>query len=52
MQNELSLRMLIRSFVFSCVSATAMAANYDLLIVCLSRCDLISMCVVVLFVLD
>ena len=47
MQNELSVRMLIWSSVFSCLSATAMAANSALLIVCLSGCDLISMRVIV-----
>ena len=45
MQNELSVRMLIWSSMFSCLSATAMAANSALLIVCLSGCDLMSMCV-------
>ena len=45
MQNELSVRMLIRPSVFSCLSATAMAASSALLIVCRSDCDLISMCV-------
>ena len=45
MQNELSVRMLMWSSVFSCLSATAMAASSALLIVCLSGCDLMSMCV-------
>ena len=45
MQNELSVRMLIWSSVFSCLSTTAMAASFALLIVYLSGCDLISMCV-------
>ncbi len=45
MQNELSVRMLMWSSVFSCLSATAMAVNSALLIVCLSGCDLMSMCV-------
>ena len=44
MQNELSVRMLIWSSVFSCLSATAMAANSALLIVCRSGWDLMSMC--------
>ena len=47
MQNELSVRMLMWSSVFSCLSATAMVANSALLIVCLSGCDLMSMCVMV-----
>ena len=45
MHNELSVRMLILSFVFSCLSATAMAARSALFIVCLSDCDLMCMCV-------
>jgi hypothetical protein len=45
MHNELYVRMLIWSFVFSCLSATTMAANSALFIVCLSGCDLMSMCV-------
>ena len=45
MQNEMSVRMLIWSSVFSCLSATAMADSSALLIVCLSGCDLMSMCV-------
>ena len=43
MQNELSVRMLIWSSVFSYLSATAMAANSAMLIVCISGCDLTSM---------
>jgi hypothetical protein len=43
MQNELTVRMLIWFSVFSCLSATATAANSALLIVCLSSCDLMSM---------
>ena len=45
MQKELSIRMLICSSVFSCSSATAMAARSALLIVCRSGCDLMSICV-------
>ncbi len=45
MQNELSVKMIMWSSVYSCLSATAMAANSALLIVCLSGCDLMSMCV-------
>ncbi len=45
MQNELSVRMLMWSSMFSCLSATAMAANSAMLIVCLFGCDLMSMCV-------
>ena len=44
MHNELSVMMLIWSSVFSCLSATTMAASFALLIVCLSGCDLMSMC--------
>ena len=51
MQNELSVRMLMRFSVFSCFSATAMAASSAMLISCLSGCDLMSMCVMML-VLD
>ncbi len=47
MQNEMSVRMLMWCSVFSCLSATTMAASYALLIVCLSGCDLMSMCVIV-----
>ena len=47
MQNELSVKMLMWSSVFSCFSATTMAACSALLIVCLSGCDLTSMCVMV-----
>ena len=47
MQNELSVRMLTWFSVFSCLSATAMAASSAMLIVCLSGCDLMSMCVMV-----
>ena len=43
--NELSVKMLVWSSVVSCFSATAMAASSALLIVCLSGCDLTSMCV-------
>ena len=46
MQNELSVKMLMWSSVFSCFSATAMAASSALLIVCRSGCDLMSMCVI------
>ena len=46
MQNEMSFRMLIWSSVFSCLSAITMAASYAMLIVCLSGCDLMSMCVI------
>ena len=46
MQNELSFKMLMRSAVFSCFSATTMAASSALLIVCRSGCDLMSMCVI------
>jgi len=46
MQNELSDRMLIWASVFSCLSATAMAASFALVIVCRSGCDLVSICVV------
>ncbi len=42
MQNELFVRMLVWSSLFSCLSATAMAASSAL---CLSGCDLMSMCV-------
>jgi hypothetical protein len=45
MQNELSVRMLIWSSVFSCLGATAMAASSALLIMCRSGCDLMSICV-------
>ncbi len=45
MQNELSVKMLMWSDVFSCLSATTMAASSAMLIVCLSGCDLMSMCV-------
>ena len=45
MHNELSVRMLIWSSLFSCLSATAMATSSALLIVGLSGCDLMSMCV-------
>ena len=45
MQNELFVRMLMWSVVFSCLNATAMAANSAILIGCLSGCDLMSMCV-------
>jgi hypothetical protein len=45
MQNELSVRILIWSYVFSCLSITAMAASYALLIMCRSGCDLMSICV-------
>ena len=45
MQNELSLEMLIWSSVFSYLRTTAMAASSALLIVCLSGCDLMFMCV-------
>ena len=51
MQDELSVRMLIWSSVFSCLSATAMAASSALLIVCRSGCDLMSMCVM-MFLLE
>ncbi len=47
MQNELSVWMLTWFSVFSCLSATAMAASFALLIVCRSGCDLMSMCVMV-----
>ena len=45
MQNELSVRMLIWSSVFSCVGATEMVASSALVIVCRSGRDLMSMCV-------
>ncbi len=45
MQNELYVKMLMWSDVFSCLSATTMAASSAMLIVCLSGCDLMSMCV-------
>jgi len=45
MLNELFVRMLMWSSVFSCLIATAMAASFALLIVCRSGCDLMSMCV-------
>ena len=45
MQNELFVRILTWSVVFSCLSATAMAAISALLIVCFSGCVLMSMCV-------
>ena len=45
MENELSVRMLIWSSVFSCLSGTAMADSSALLIVCRSGCDLMSICV-------
>ena len=48
MQNELSVRMLMCCSVFSCWSATTMAASSALLIVCLSGCDLMSMCLIVI----
>jgi hypothetical protein len=43
MQNELSVRMLMWSSVFSCLSATAMAASSALSIVCRFGCDLMYM---------
>ena len=45
MQNEMCVRMIMWFYVFSCLSATAMAANSALLIVCRFGCDLIYMCV-------
>ena len=45
MQNELSVGMLMWSSVFSCLSAITMGACSDVLIVCLSGCDLLSKCV-------
>ncbi len=45
MQNDLSVSMLIWSSVFSCLSATTMAASSALLIVRRSGCNLMSMCV-------
>ena len=45
MQNGLSEKMLMWSSVFSCLSATTMAASYGIFIVCLSGCDLMSMSV-------
>jgi hypothetical protein len=45
MQNELSVRIFKWFSVFSCLSATAMAASFALLIVCRFGCDLMSMCV-------
>ena len=45
MQNELFVRLLILSSVFSCLSAIAMAASSAMLVVCRSGCDLMSMCV-------
>ena len=45
MQNDLSVRMLIWFYVFSCLSATAMAASSALLIVSLFGCDMMSFCV-------
>ena len=44
-QNEMSVRMLKLSSVFSCLSAPAMAVSFALLIVCRFGCDLMSMCV-------
>ena len=44
---ELSVRMVMWLFVFSCFSATAMAASSALLIMCRSGCDLMSICVMV-----
>jgi hypothetical protein len=46
MQKDLSVRMLMWSSVFSCLSATAMAVSLALLIVYRSGYDLISMCVI------
>ena len=45
MQNELSVRMLIWSSVFPFLCAAAIAASSALLVVCLSGCELMSMCV-------
>ena len=45
MQNELSLSILRCPSVFSCVRATVMAASSARLIVCLSICDLMLICV-------
>lgn len=46
-QNELSVSMFRCSYLFSLSRATVMAASLALLIVCLSGCDLISVCVMV-----
>ena len=45
MQNALSVRMLMWSSVFSCLSATAVAVSSALLIACRFGCDLMSICV-------
>ena len=45
MQNELYVTMLVWSAVFSCLSATAMAAISAIFVLCLSGCDLMSICV-------
>ena len=47
MQNELFVRILMWFSVFSCWSATAMAASFPLFFVCLSGCYLMSTCVMV-----
>ena len=45
MKNELSVRMIMWSVVFSVLRATAMAASSALLIVRLSGCDFMLICV-------
>ena len=45
LQNELSVSILRCSSIFSILRANVMAASSALLIVCLSFCDLMSMCV-------
>ena len=45
MQNELSASVLRCSSLFSILRANVMAASSALLILCLSFCDLISLCV-------
>ncbi len=47
MQNELSVSILRWSSVFHCLRATVMAASFAMMIVCLSFCDLMSICVMV-----
>ena len=46
MHNKVSVRMLMWSSVFSCLSATAMADSSALLIVCRSGCYLMFICVI------
>ena len=47
MHNELSVSILRWPVVFSCLRVTVMVARSALLIVCLSFCDLMSICVMV-----